>query len=1127
MKRIFRSQKIINLLAFLMIMCLLFTMVGTVIIDNSIYVKAENAEASDSQNADKNEESGNTENEEASDSQNAISGISEKQENLVFEINTVDDFIDFSINCRKNSWSKDRIVSLNADLSLEGIIFDGISSFSGTFKGNGHTIENLSITSGDEAIGLFRYLERDGVIEDLIVDGAVQSSDSRDIVGGIVGVNAGTIIGCQYNGQIRVLSVAGGIVGLNGGTGNIIECVNNGFITSQTNVGGIAGINRGQIMDSVNMGNINSDSSWVDGTENESTEISIIDSIDTILESGKNIGGIAGWSNGAIATCTNRGVVGYLRTGENVGGIVGCTSGNVFYCKNLGKVYGKQDVGGIAGQFEPTIVIKGIREIKDEVDTLHDVLDKSTNDMDKATDNLTDDLNNINTNTDKITDFADKVTDEGLDIIESDTDVANDFSDRADYVTKHLEPINKYMGNALDDIDSLNAVLDKIENEVDMSQADKDKLRKSRENIDKKTKDLTEVSKSASEYTDNISGIVTDSKDAPEGSREYLSNHKDELIDNLSGMLDKLTDALVIATDIMGDVNDISSVVMPYIDETNEAVSKDLDEANKLAQNMVDNVQDANDGTGAILSYLNSQDKLEIMNFSDNFDKNVESLQKEVDSTIESMNKLNENAATNTDLLEEDLRNINDQMQKVSDLVMDRLENMESFAEGEDIIVDASDKDPKGELCANITGCVNEGNIDGNTNIGGITGSIGIDSLDDNNKGLGTKYEVAAVLLNSNNKGFVTFKNKNAGGIVGNVTAGYMEGCTSLGGIFTEEGNYLGGIAGYSSGTIVSCNSLSVLSGNEYIGGIAGSADDVHGCLAMNTIINSNGRIGAIMGAYKSDTDDITVYHQGMSEHIYDNYFVSNDLYGIDNVSYTGVAEPIDYDEMISKSSEFKQLKLYFVDEDYLPIDQMEYRYGADLTELHYPDITTDDGKYVEWEQVKDTQIISNLVVRSKIVDNVTILSSEYKLDGKAFALAEGVFTKEAKLQIVDLSSGEGSLPGGIPANAVVNKYAISIINGHANPNVDENTSGEYYNIRLLQANEGKVTLYGYVDDSWQKLDAKNIGSYYQLTMPGNELTICMVTQPKSNMIVIYLVAAGVIAVIVALLLIIKKVKRK
>lgn len=66
-------------------------------------------------------------------------------------------------------------------------------------------------------------------------------------------------------------------------------------------------------------------------------------------------GGIVGYSAGIILGCSNTGTIGYPHIGYNLGGIVGRNCGYVAACENKGGIFGRKDVGGIAGQIEPDI----------------------------------------------------------------------------------------------------------------------------------------------------------------------------------------------------------------------------------------------------------------------------------------------------------------------------------------------------------------------------------------------------------------------------------------------------------------------------------------------------------------------------------------------------------------------------------------------------------------------------------------------------------------------------------------------------------------------------------------------------------------------------------------------------
>ena len=118
------------------------------------------------------------------------------------------------------------------------------NAFGGTFDGNGHTIKNLTLTSGD---GLFASV-CDAKITNLKVEGTV-SNDNSTGVGGIVGKTQGTVTikNCAFSGSVSSTKVArkagvGGIVGLvNNGAVKIENCYSTANVSSGKYAGGILG----------------------------------------------------------------------------------------------------------------------------------------------------------------------------------------------------------------------------------------------------------------------------------------------------------------------------------------------------------------------------------------------------------------------------------------------------------------------------------------------------------------------------------------------------------------------------------------------------------------------------------------------------------------------------------------------------------------------------------------------------------------------------------------------------------------------------------------------------------------------------------------------------------------------
>lgn len=136
-------------------------------------------------------------------------------------INSVSDLLAFADKCGFDQWSKGKTVILQEDLSLEDTEWAPVASFSGAFKGNGHTISDVSLVGAYSPAGFFGILEEGGSIQDLTIKGVVNPAGTQKTAGGLVGTNYGTIINCTFSGAVHGEEEAGGLVGRNETSGTI------------------------------------------------------------------------------------------------------------------------------------------------------------------------------------------------------------------------------------------------------------------------------------------------------------------------------------------------------------------------------------------------------------------------------------------------------------------------------------------------------------------------------------------------------------------------------------------------------------------------------------------------------------------------------------------------------------------------------------------------------------------------------------------------------------------------------------------------------------------------------------------------------------------------------------------
>lgn len=114
-------------------------------------------------------------------------------------------------------------------------------SFNGTFDGDGNRISNLSIPNSNGLAGLFGFIGREGIVQNLHITVCTLLNSPNSYIGGIAGWNDGTIRHCITSGTGSVNGgYAGGIAGMN--TNCLSQCYSTLHIKG-SNAGGIAGSN--------------------------------------------------------------------------------------------------------------------------------------------------------------------------------------------------------------------------------------------------------------------------------------------------------------------------------------------------------------------------------------------------------------------------------------------------------------------------------------------------------------------------------------------------------------------------------------------------------------------------------------------------------------------------------------------------------------------------------------------------------------------------------------------------------------------------------------------------------------------------------------------------------------------
>lgn len=328
---------------------------------------------------------------------------------------------------------------LTADIDLAGKSWNAIGSYSipfaGIFDGENHIVcgleyvNTLTNTAANGGHALFSTIS--GTVKNLIVDGSVRSiarytavivgySNGGRVenctafgnvygygnVGGVVGLNSGTVVNCTNYATVTDNGVSGayrfgGVVGCHSGSGKveISGCVNYGTVRTDIGSGGIGGVVGLQesavvkIYDCTNYGSIITKINYVGGVigyaKPQGVEYTNLVNYGYVFGTNRT-GGVAGFTCSPLKNCVNHGfvkgtqglvagVAGHVSTSaqitdcinygtvislsaSQVGGVCGYSTTNITYtnCKNYGDVTGaSHQIGGIVGYANTGVVVNG------------------------------------------------------------------------------------------------------------------------------------------------------------------------------------------------------------------------------------------------------------------------------------------------------------------------------------------------------------------------------------------------------------------------------------------------------------------------------------------------------------------------------------------------------------------------------------------------------------------------------------------------------------------------------------------------------------------------------------------------------------------------------------------------
>ena len=472
-----------------------------------------------------------------------------------------------------------------------------------------------------------------------------------------------------------------------------------------------------------------------------------------------------------------------------------------------------------------------------------------------------------------------------------------------------------------------------------------------------------------------------------------------------------------------------------------------------------------------------------------------------------------------------DVQKISKQIKSIQNTVGDTLSVVTGDEEYmEDISSAASAKDTDGV----VSGSVNRGMVNGDLNVGGIVGTMNIEyDLDPefdpdltDSTDITLRSTVNNVVIRCSNYGEVTSKKNSVGGITGLEELGLVYGSESYGSVKSDTGDYAGGIAGNSVSAISNSYSLCNVNAKDYVGGIVGSGYTVKNCVSASTITSDGEGLGSIAG---------TVSEEG---EVKGNIFVGDDLDGIDNINYAGIADEKSYEEVMKLENipeGFHKVKITFRAEDNVDIVKT-IAYNGSFSESDLPQIPEKDGYYAVWpedlvgkpmtenktveaEYSRWTEsIVGTEVINDAKTEDTASESSDTENE-KAVFLLEGKFYDDTSIQMAECDTD-------LPDGDVVYAYNWSL--EHLHDKIYDTVKAHFYVPDTSGKNEIWYRETG--SDAWTLAETTEDGSYLVADIP-YEAAFALVHTAADH--TLYYAGGGAAVVLLLIVLIIRKRRKR
>ena len=959
--------------------------------------------------------------------------------------------------------------------------------------------------------------ENQGTITNCSFFGAVSGADS---IGGIAGINEaqGQIINCSFSGSVTGEHYVGGIAGQN--YGSIVQCENSGSINTTevdaelnldnlnqeqlnaaenvpvcTDIGGITGFSSGILQSCVNTGAVGyahvgyniggivgRQSGYLNGCTNSGTTLGR-----------KDVGGIAGQLVPEVRLLYNEGQLGDLldeldvlrslidQTGDDVRGASDEISERMQAISDRA-AEAQEAIGDFAGSAADW-ANENMDEINDLsarlswlIDQLTPVLDDTSGLMDLAED-LADQLEEVLDEAGQVSDLGEQTERELRAAVRSLRQAAASGKTAVARLLSALEHLGAALGSALQSQEAMEevraaagelaaALRDMSDSLARIAQllwsgGDEAALREAvqalADTLDRAGAALEQAVAAVAAHLDG---------DALESAGEDAAAAWQALRAAAQSLLDAAghtADAASLLPELLTQGGDIAEAL--------RAPGRTLEKLASRAAGLGEDLAD-------IFRELAEEPTFSIRPIDSTLRQQGDTLGDIFSGLLDDGDALRETMSGSTDILLDDLDAINRQFGVITDLLRDLLEGGE---EPEDRFEDVSDEASAATDTGDLSDARNDGTVEGDINVAGIVGSMAIeydfdpedDLIREGDRSLDFRYQTRAVVAACINTGEITGKQDYAGGIVGLMDLGRVSGCENYGAVTSTNGDYVGGIAGASWGSIRDSWSKCRLSGGDYVGGVAGLGATLVNCHTLVTIDEG----GACLGAVAGDADS--------GGTVSGNTFTSESLGALDGISYAGRAEPVTFDALCGTEGVpelFSRLELTFA-ADGVTVAVVPFRYGEGIDAL--PEIPAKKGYSAAWPDLDYTHLTASQTLEAEYTPYTSALTDGGELPQ---ILVDGSFSSRAEVshttEEVTWTDARGRTHSGTA-------YTVTV----EDPDLEQ--VAYTVHCRLPDAG-GRYDLWVLGEDGWSQADFTIDGQYLLLTSQTEAITFCVTERPGS-----------------------------